>query len=160
MKLIQSMVETAAALLLGAVAVIVFLQVVTRYGLGISIPWSEEGARYILVWVVFLGAAAAGAHAQQLVVDTLTELVPARFQPLVKACSAVAGLVAIGVLAYAALPLFGAPSRTTSPATGLEMRWIYLALPVGCTFLAVFLLRDLVALWTRRRYRTTERDDG
>ncbi len=160
MKFIQSVVETAAALLLGAVAVIVFLQVVTRYGFEMSIPWSEEGARYILVWVVFLGAAAAGAHGQQLVVDTLTELVPGRYQPLVKACSAIAGLVAIGVLVYASLPLFGAPSRTTSPATGIEARWIYMALPVGCTFLAIFLIRDLFQLWSRRRHRMAERNDG
>lgn len=153
MKSIQSVVEAAAALILGAVAVVVFLQVITRYALQMAIPWSEETARYLLVWLTFLGAAAAGARGQQLVVDTLTELVPKRFQPAVKVFSAVAGLIAIAVLVYASLPLFGPPARTTSPATGIEARWIYYALPTGCAFLVLFLLRDIVDVFTGRTRR-------
>lgn len=161
MKSIQSVVEAAAALILGAVAVVVFLQVITRYALQTAIPWSEETARYLLVWLTFLGAAAAGARGQQLVVDTLTELVPRRFQPAVKLFSATAGLVAIGVLVYASLPLFGAPARTTSPATGIEARWIYYALPTGCAFLILFLLRDIIdALARRPRAENGDRVDG
>ncbi len=151
MKRIQAAVETVAALLLGAVAVVVFLQVVTRYVFEMSFSWPEETARYLLVWLVFIGAAAAGAHGQQLVVDTMTEMLPRRLQPVVKVFSAVAGLAALAILVWACLPLFGPPSRTTSPATGLEMRWVYLALPVGSAFLVFFLFHDLFDVWKGRR---------
>lgn len=158
MKRIQSAVETVAAILLGAVAVVVFLQVITRYVFEMSLPWPEEAARYLLVWLVFIGAAAAGAHGQQLVVDTLTETLPQRFQPAVKVFSALAGLVALAILVWASLPLFGPPARTTSPATGLEMRWVYLALPVGVAFLAFFLFRDLFQVWSDRARARRSRD--
>jgi TRAP-type C4-dicarboxylate transport system permease small subunit len=149
-KRIQSVVEGAAAVLLGAIAVVVFLQVITRYVLEMSLPWPEEAARYLLVWLVFIGAAAAGAHGQQLVVDTLTEMVPQRLQRFVQVITTVAGLAALAILVWACLPLFGPPARTISPATGLEMRWVYLALPVGCAFLAFFLFRDLFDLLSGR----------
>jgi TRAP-type C4-dicarboxylate transport system permease small subunit len=148
MKWLQTAVEAVAAVLLAAVAIVVFLQVITRYLLEMSLPWPEEAARYLLVWLVFMGAAAAGAHGQQLVVDTLTEALPRRFQTAVKVVAAIAGLVAIAILVRACLPLFGPAARTASPATGIEMRWVYLALPVGAAFLVVFLLRDLAEAWS------------
>ena len=48
-----------------SMALIVALQVFFRYGLNQSLFWSEELARYLLVWLTFLGASAAyfrGAH--------------------------------------------------------------------------------------------------
>ena len=154
MRRLQSAVEALGAVLLAAVAVVVFLQVVTRYVLEMSLPWPEEAARYLLVWLVFIGAAAAGAHGQQLVVDTLTELLPRRFQAAVRIVSALAGLGALAILVWTCRPLFGPPGNTASPATGLQMRWVYLALPVGAAFLAAFLLRDLF------HARSPRGDDG
>lgn len=46
-------------------AVIVAAQVFSRYGLNYSLFWSEELARFLLVWLTFLGATVAyfyGAH--------------------------------------------------------------------------------------------------
>lgn len=40
-----------------AMAVIVFLQFFTRYVLNDSLAWTEEIARYALIWITFIGAA-------------------------------------------------------------------------------------------------------
>ena len=39
--------------------VVTFVQVVFRYGLDSSLSWSEELARYLFVWVIFIGASVA-----------------------------------------------------------------------------------------------------
>ena len=41
--------------------VVVFLQVLFRYVLGMAVPWTEEAARYLNIWMVFLGGAVAVA---------------------------------------------------------------------------------------------------
>ncbi|WJY21151.1 TRAP transporter small permease subunit [Fontisubflavum oceani] len=57
--------------LLMMVAVAVFFQVLVRFvltalGINISAPWTEELARYALIWMVFLGAAVGARHARMI----------------------------------------------------------------------------------------------
>ena len=51
--------ERALIILLAAMAVAVFLQVLFRYLLHLPLFWTEEFARYCLVWASLLGAAVA-----------------------------------------------------------------------------------------------------
>lgn len=46
--------SVVARLILLFVAAVLFLQVVLRYGFGFSLPWPEEAARYLMIWVVML----------------------------------------------------------------------------------------------------------
>ena len=51
--------EVGCCLLLLSMTLVVSLQVVCRYLLGASLTWSEEFARYSLVWITFLGGSIA-----------------------------------------------------------------------------------------------------
>jgi TRAP-type C4-dicarboxylate transport system permease small subunit len=138
-----AIVESVAAVLLAVVVVIVLVQVFGRYVLRISLTWPEELARYVLVWLMFFGVAAAAATRSQIVVDTLVELVSPRVRRVLEWIGALAGVVAVGVLVWTSQPLFGPASRSTSPATGIPSFWIYLAIPVGGALLGLFALADL-----------------
>jgi TRAP-type C4-dicarboxylate transport system permease small subunit len=58
-------------------------------------------------------------------------------------------VVALGLLIWASMPLFGLPARTVSPATGIRLGWVYLALPVGGTLAVLFLVARLARLVMR-----------
>jgi len=148
-KRLGAVVETVAAVLLAVVVVIVLVQVFGRYILRISLSWPEELARYVLVWLMFFGVAAAAASRSLIVVDTLLELVSARVRRALEGVAALAGLVAVGLLVWTSQPLFGPASRSTSPATGIPSFWIYLAIPVGGALLGLFALAELTALLRR-----------
>ena len=62
MNRLRSLVEIVGGVLLAAVVVVVLLEVVTRYLLQISISSPEEIARYLLVWLTFIGAAGAAGR--------------------------------------------------------------------------------------------------
>jgi len=117
-KHVLGVVESAAALLLAAVVLIVLAQVVARYVLHVPISWPEELARYVAVWMTFLGVAAAAGSGGQITVDTLPVLAPPRAKTILKLLAAIGGLAAIVILIDSARPLFGAPSRTVSPGSG------------------------------------------
>lgn len=152
MKRLGDLVESIAGVLLALVVVIVLLQVFGRYILRISLSWPEELARYVLVWLMIFGAAAAAASRSQIVVDTLLELVPASVRRALEALAALAGLVAVALLVWTSQPLiFGPAGRSTSPATGIPSFWIYLAVPVGGALLALFALAELAEILRGKR---------
>jgi len=66
------------------------------------------------------------------------------------------GLAAIGITLWAMIPLqFGPAGLTASTATGIQLRWVYLALPVGGFAIMGSLLRDLVQLLRGREFEPT-----
>jgi C4-dicarboxylate transporter DctQ subunit len=151
-KRLGDFVESIAGVLLALVVVIVLLQVFGRYILQISLSWPEELARYVLVWLMIFGAAAAAASRSQIVVDTLLELVPASVRRALEALAALAGLVAMALLVWTSQPLITGPAgRSTSPATGIPSFWIYLAVPVGGALLVLFALTELAEILRRKR---------
>ena len=152
MKRLGDFVESIAGVLLALVVVIVLLQVFGRYILQISLSWPEELARYVLVWLMIFGAAAAAASRSQIVVDTLLELIPASVRRALEALAALAGLVAVALLVWTSQPLITGPAgRSTSPATGIPSFWIYLAVPVGGALLALFALAELAEILRGKR---------
>ncbi|MEO8740126.1 MAG: TRAP transporter small permease [Casimicrobiaceae bacterium] len=51
--------ESVACVCLSVVAILVFLQVVMRYGFNTSLAWTEELSGIAMVWAVYMGAALA-----------------------------------------------------------------------------------------------------
>jgi TRAP-type C4-dicarboxylate transport system permease small subunit len=150
-KRLGDLVESIAGVLLAVVVGIVLIQVFGRYVLQMSLSWPEELARYVLVWLTIFGAAAAAASRSQIVVDTLLELVPTSVCRALEVLSALAGLVAVGLLVWTSQPLITGPAgRSTSPATGIPSFWIYLAIPVGGVLLMLFALAELVEILRRK----------
>lgn len=96
------------AALLALVLAMVFLQVVFRYVLQVSVPFTEEAARYFGVWMVFLGAAVAVARESHIRVTFLLERAPRRVR------AALLLLSDLLVLAFNATVVIG----------GLRLTWL------------------------------------
>src|SRR5262245_66399091 len=68
-------------LLVFCLTAVTFAQVITRYGLGDPLIWSEELARYLFVWVSMIGAALAIRQGGHFGLDLLIRRMPA-FRPI------------------------------------------------------------------------------
>jgi TRAP-type C4-dicarboxylate transport system permease small subunit len=129
--------------LLAAIACVVLIQVVVRFvltavGINLVAPWTEELARYLLVWMVFLGAAVGCRKMQLIALTFVIGWVP----PLL---GRAARLVALGlclwfftILVYYGWQFVQIIGRTElSPVMQISKNWIFWAMPVGATLMFV-----------------------
>jgi len=70
------LLKVIIALFLAVMVVLVFANVVLRYGFNSGITVSEEVSRWLFVWLVFLGAVIAMREHAHLGVDTLVRRLP------------------------------------------------------------------------------------
>lgn len=120
-------------ILLGAMIVVVFLQVFFRFIIKGSLPWSEELARYLMVWTVFIGASIGAKEGAHIGVEALVSIFPAKvkyFATLLTGFFCVFFCGIIAVVSYKVV-LFLNSSGQLSPAMRLPIYWAYLSIPIG-----------------------------
>lgn len=143
----------AKAALAGMVCVI-GVQVVARYGLNAPPGWTEELARYLMVWGGLLGATAAFRRAVDPAVVTPVE--SGRSLRAVASKLAIAAVVLIFLAPILHYSFFGPgldPSRSflmrnyarTSSGLGLNLVFIAAAIPTFCLVILLHLAARLIA---------------
>jgi TRAP-type C4-dicarboxylate transport system permease small subunit len=126
-------------LFLFMVAAIVW-QVFARYVLHAPTIWSEELARFLLVWITMLGSAYVLEHGEHVAVTVLVDMLP---EPFARSLSVVRDFCVIamaGSLTYFGYGFAVSGLRRVSTGLGLTMTWAYTAVPVGAALIAFFLL--------------------
>ncbi len=120
-------VEALAAAMLAVMVIMVFGNVVLRYGFNSGIAVSEELSRFLFVWLVFMGSVLAARRREHLGMDSFRNL----FGPAGRRVLDIAAEVI--VVALSALFLWGAiqmamlTADDSLPITGLPRWTIYAA---------------------------------
>lgn len=130
-------------------AFIVFLQFFTRYVLNDSLAWTEEIARYGLMWVVFIGAAMVTRRNAHIAVELISNLM--KPGPLRKALFVfidAVKVVFIALLAYFSFTIVERMHIQRMTVIDLPMSLVYGGITVGCVLM---LFRQLQSTW--RNYR-------
>lgn len=126
-----------------SMTLVVALQVLFRYGLNRSLFWSGELARFLLVWLTFLGASSAYRRGMHPGVDVLTARLPGKLR---RGLSVFVHLLSLAF--FGAMVVYGAAFAffvrlQISPALGLSKWWVMSVIPVSG---AVCLIHGLALL--------------
>lgn len=127
--------------------------VFTRYALGQQAKWSEELARFLLVWVTLLGGAVAFGTKAHLGVDYFVNLLhPAARKVTAVVVHLVVLFFALEVLLHGGAQVVSDALRLeqTTPALGWKMGHVYLALPIAGVFVVLYTVENLVEALTAR----------
>lgn len=130
-----------------SMAAIVAVQVFFRYVLNHSIFWSEELARYLLVWLTFLGASVAYRRHAHATVDVIYRRLPEWGKRISSVLVHLCSLFFFGVMIVYGWQFAHFVRLQISPALNLP-KWIpHAVLPVSGLILFIhamaFLLKDL-----------------
>ncbi|MEI7786137.1 MAG: TRAP transporter small permease [Betaproteobacteria bacterium] len=137
----------ALIVVLAAMSIIIFVNVISRYIEGEALPWAEEVARHLMIWLTFLGAGPVLRYGGHLAVENLQDSLP---RPLAMALRLIVALLLLcffGFMIWYGLLYVSRTQYQTTAATQISFGYIYAAMPIGGLLLiAHFLLivRDYV----------------
>jgi len=127
--------------------IVVVLQVICRYLLGASLTWSEEFARFALVWITFLGAGIALRRRAHMGVQAIVEIFSPGVRKIVQVFTIFTILSFLVVAAFKGIELALFNMKQYSPAMGLPMGFVYLAIPSGCFVMIIQVAEQLIDLF-------------
>ncbi len=132
---------------MAALVIDVVWQVFTRYVLGHQSSWTEELATMLLMWGALFGACVAFARGEHLGFDFFVKKLDAPSQQTTeKYVHAVTALFG-AILTFGGYALVAGTLATNqmSPALGLRMGYVYLALPISGAFILLLSLERTVS---------------
>ena len=129
---ILDMVCTAISVFLpGVMTVVTFIQIICRVFFS-ALFWTEEVARYALIWLTFFGAGCVHKRAGHISITILQDLLPGKarkvFQVLTQLLCIIVFLTAI-YYGFSYMQLMG---TQLSAALRIPMRYMYAVIPLGC----------------------------
>ncbi|AKU25405.1 TRAP transporter small permease [Geobacillus subterraneus] len=127
LKFLNNLLDGFVIVIVSAMCLSVFLNVVLRYVFNSGLTWSEELARYLFVWTVFLGAVVAAKDKGHLAVDLLVGILPRKLQRIAYVLSNIAIIVVLGLLVDGLIKMMELNKGITGPGTGLPVGLLYFA---------------------------------
>nr|WP_128233720.1 TRAP transporter small permease [Sinirhodobacter populi]RWR27184.1 TRAP transporter small permease [Sinirhodobacter populi] len=125
----------------------VMIQIAGRYLFGYSISAASEIATFAQIWLVLFGAGVALARGQHVAIDIFPAMLPRNLARVALLIISVVIVFFLGVLIYGSLPLIEFGKFQTSPALGIPMKWVYLAMPVAGFYMILEALMSCVMRW-------------
>ncbi|MFW3613393.1 TRAP transporter small permease [Billgrantia antri] len=152
---IQPIVFLGMAALIGVIT----LQIVSRVFFT-AVGWTEEVARFLLIWITFLGATLAFQRGRHIAVTFVVDALPPRLAQLARIVAVLVALgfmIALVVIGYRYMQV---QSFQRSASLRLSMTYVYAVIPFAAAIMAWYALVDVIGLIAKGpRAASTDNDD-
>lgn len=145
---IDKIIGSVLVVLLSVITLDVLWGVFTRYVMGNQASWSEELARFLLIWIGILGAAYASGQRMHLSIDLLgPKLEQKKQRRLQRFIDLIIIIFALAVLVIGGLRLLYITQALgqLSPALKVPMSLIYSVLPISGFLVIFYKTQDILA---------------
>lgn len=135
--IVDKIMEAFSALILGGMTLFIFIQVLARYVFKSPLAWSEEGARFMFIWMTFIAGYVGARKGQHIGVELIQNMFP---ESVKKGMKVICDLISIGffiMVLYYCCTQWNKLSAQTSPALKIPMAFVYLGMMLGCFGMAV-----------------------
>jgi TRAP-type C4-dicarboxylate transport system permease small subunit len=119
------LLEVLIVVFMVAMVVMVFGNVVLRYGFNSGISVSDEMARYCFIWLTYVGAMVAMREGGHLGVDSLVKHLGVRGKKVCLFLSESLMLVCNGLFFLGTYKMHELQVTNISPVVGISMIWVY-----------------------------------
>jgi TRAP-type C4-dicarboxylate transport system permease small subunit len=126
-----------------AVVILTIIQVFCRFVLDSPLVWSEELARFILVWMTMLGSSVLCYEKSHLSITEFADAMPAKYKVLVAFASNFILLFLLGTILYVSPKLLRASVHIQSGALEIPFAYWRGAAPAGCLLMAFYTLCNI-----------------
>lgn len=148
-------VEALIATFLAVMVVLVFGNVVLRYGFNSGITVSDEMSRYCFIWLTYIGAMVAMRDGAHLGVDTLIRRLPRLGKSICFVLNQLLMLFCNVLFFMGTFEMHELQRTNVSPVVGISMIWVY---GIGYVVSVVMGIINLHKLWRLATGRVSDEE--
>jgi TRAP-type C4-dicarboxylate transport system permease small subunit len=138
---VDRMVKFICMCLYGAMTIVIFIQVAGRYVLTFPFSWTEELARYLMIWGAFIGASSLIRTGENIGVDFFIEKLPVKLKNRLYNGIEIIMLLLIAYVLKIGLSVLPRVSLyQISTTLGVSMFWVYSGMLIGLGLVILQLL--------------------
>ena len=137
---ILSLCKLLTTILVGIIALNVFVGVFWRYVLNDSLAWYEESAKYMMLWMVFVACPIVLKQRGHIALDMLPRALPPRLRNFNYLIIYTATFFLVSVFVYEGASLAYIARGQSPTSVDISFAYIYASIPFGCAVMALISL--------------------
>ena len=142
--------EIVLVFLLVAMTLTVFSQVIARYIFEAPLSWSEELARFILIWLSMLSAAYAFKTKSHFALTILVNKLPEKHQKITSFCVNMLVAIFFLIICYYSVIFVHSVNGHVAPALQISMQIPYSSVIVASGLITIFSLLSAVQTMSKK----------
>lgn len=148
--------ENVIMVLLPVMCILVFIATVCRYTGLMATPWSEELPRYIMIWMVLLGASACSRHNAHFSVRAFADKLKGRAAVALYVFTKLYVIAFFALITYYGYQILAVQYQMgqTSTVLNIPMYLIYASIPLGSLLIIAREIQNAVEYFKKRRMDT------
>lgn len=152
----ENLEKMLCVVFLALMSIIIVLQVFFRYVLNNSLSWSEELARYLFIWMIYIGISYGVKLDKHICVDAVYTFMPKGIKRGYAIVAYILFLIfAVAIIYYGILVVgMQITSGQVSPAMGLPMQYVYAAPVVGMVLTVIRLIQKIYYAVTAKEWES------
>jgi len=160
-KLSVRILDLFNGLLVAAMSLAIFLQVLARYVFDYPLSWPEELGRFVFAWIVFLGIVPVIRADEMPALDLIYRWIPDKAGQFLKFIVSVVILGFLVIMLKGGFELMARQTAQISVALEVPMAVVYSAIPFGTLLMCLLMLFKVIdqgkTLFAKKK---TARDGG
>lgn len=150
-KILEKFEDYSVTILYLVMIVVIFLQVFFRFVIKASLPWSEELARYLMAYAVFIGAAIAAKEGAHIGINVIVNSLPKSFGKYIRALAMFISFIFSILLVYLSFIMvkFQMGTGQKSPAMMLPIWIAYFSVTFGSILMSIRFLQSTYHILTK-----------
>lgn len=142
---LDKIILSLSGICLAGLTILIFIQVICRYIFSNSLSWSEEIARYLEVWIVFLCGAYALGRGQHVAMDLVINIIPPKAGFIMGKIHAASFIFfSVFMLIYSINYMIVEADQKMASLRMIPKNVVYLALPISAACMLIYSLMLLV----------------
>ena len=149
-NVLTKIMRVAMIILFAWMVVALGIQVGARYIFHKSFVWSDESARYFMIWMIFIGATEIIFNDEHIKVTIVEDLVHGIGKRILLFIQDIIGLFFSLMLAYYSFPQVELASKAVSSNMGINMGIVYGIFPVVTILMAIAYIFRLILVFAKK----------
>lgn len=153
-------VKFLIAIMAAVLVIVVFSNVLGRYFFNFALAWAEETARFLFIWLSFLGAILANAHAEHMHLTLFVDRVPNKIGKVMLIFANIVVLIILGLLVDGGATMVAQNYNWQTPALEISYGLVYSIAPISCIIMMMQVAARLYKVFETKKIAPEEPTGG